>query len=259
MTQIELAAVLKAARRLAQAGGWDEADALLEAAHPADERERGRLATAAADVALERDWFAGTDFAAARLREVPAGWDAEFLRLRRRYRLLLMIDGRPAFGPDGKPRQALDGLRHDARALRDAARGARRGWAEMYLGLVADNLFAERDAAPAHYAEALRAGEAARDDLLAREALRHLGDHHRDDGDHEAAQAAWERATELGARAGAVAGTLSQQLLLATLAQDEGDDAGAARLATEIARWAGALGAEALARQARELVAAAPV
>jgi hypothetical protein len=119
----------------------------------------------------------------------------------------------------------------------------------MYLGLIADNLFAEREAAPDHYAAALRAGESG-DDLLAREALRHLGDHDRERGDLTTARERWERATELGARAGLVAGTLSQQMLLAVLARDTGDEAGAVRLATEIARWSGAVGAVRLRDQA---------
>jgi hypothetical protein len=45
----------------------------------------------------------------------------------------------------------------------------------------------------------------------------------------------WGRATALGARAGAVPGTLSQQILLAVLARETGDEAGAAMLAREIA------------------------
>ena len=119
----------------------------------------------------------------------------------------------------------------------------------MYLGLIADNLYGERDAAPAHYEAALRAGESG-DDLLAREALRHLGDHDHDRGDHQRALERWGRATALGARAGAVPGTLSQQMLLAVLARDAGDQAGAAALAREIARWAAALGAVAIEAQA---------
>ena len=125
----------------------------------------------------------------------------------------------------------------------------RQGWAEMYLGLIADNLYAEREAAPAHYEVALRIGES-HDDLLAREALRHLGDHDHDGGDYDRALACWTRATELGARSGLVPGTLSQQMLLAVLARDSGDEAGASALAEEIRRWAGAIGAAALEAEA---------
>ena len=72
----------------------------------------------------------------------------------------------------------------------------------MYLGLIMDNIYGDRGAAPAHYQAALRAGEFS-DDLLAREALRHLGDHDHDHGDQEVALERWRRATALGARAGA--------------------------------------------------------
>jgi len=54
-----------------------------------------------------------------------------------------------------------------------------------------------------------------------------------------------------------VPGTLSQQMLLAVLARDAGDEAGAAALAAEIARWAAALGAERLAAQANGFLAGA--
>ncbi|MGW7823051.1 hypothetical protein ACWGLF_34150 [Streptomyces puniciscabiei] len=45
-------------------------------------------------------------------------------------------------------------------------------------------------------------------------------------------------------------GTLSQQLLLAVLARDAGDEAGARALASEIVRWAEAIGAHRLGAQA---------
>ncbi|MCZ0985148.1 hypothetical protein O1M54_04555 [Streptomyces diastatochromogenes] len=45
-------------------------------------------------------------------------------------------------------------------------------------------------------------------------------------------------------------GTLSQQLLLAVLARDAGDEAGAVALAAEIVRWAETIGADRLAAQA---------
>ena len=222
---------------------------------------------AAAEVALERDWFGGTSLAGARLDAAeracgegkearPQGdWELDFLRLRHGYLGLVRVDGRFRPGPDGKDPAALTALRTSAENLRDRAPDAvRRGWAEMYLGLVADNLLAERDLAPAHYEAALRAGESG-DDLLSREALRHLGDHDHDSGDHPRALERWRRATELGARAGTVPGTLSQQLLLAVLARDTGDEAGAAALAREVARWAGAVGAVTTEAQANAFLA----
>jgi tetratricopeptide (TPR) repeat protein len=209
----------------------------------------GRTAVAAAEVALESDWFAGTTLAAGRLavadRAGERGWDLELLRLRHDY--LRQVTG--AGGPDHRLRERAGEL------AEKATDDVRRGWAWMYLGLITDNVLGEREAAPAHYAAALRAGEAG-DDLLTREALRHLGDHDRDRGDLASARARWERATELGARHGLVCGTLSQQLLLAELARETGDEAGATRLAAEIARWAAAAGATRLTGQARAFLTA---
>jgi hypothetical protein len=263
-----------------------------------------RIALAAAEVALESDWFAETALAADRLaaadRLCAPSWDLDFLHLRHDYRAQLHTSGTAEFGPAGKDPAALERLRGQAGSLADRAPDRlRHGWARMYLGLILDNLFADPEAAPLHYAAALEAGDAlptpearervqARetdqirktdqacetgdtratdqtretsdtratgatgDDLLAREALRHLGDHDRDRGDLATARARWERATFLGARAGLVAGTLSQQLLLATLpgAQDTH------RLATEIARWSCAIGAPGLRSQAEALAPA---
>ncbi|MFF1742358.1 hypothetical protein [Streptomyces mirabilis] len=271
-------------------GRWERATRLLDSAEATDPRSRARLALAAAEVALESDWFGGTALAGPRLAaaeefvEVLDGeladeahsdirWDLDFLRLRHGYLGQVRVDGAFRVGPDGKDPDALAALRTHAERLRgQAPDDVRRGWAEMYLGLVADNLFAERDLAPGHYEAALRAGEAggaggshdSGDDLLVREALRHLGDHDHDHGDHARARERWSRATELGARAGTVPGTLSQQLLLAVLARDAGDEAGAVALVGEIARWAGAIGAVTTEAQARGFLAgvdptAAPV
>ncbi|MEV5784194.1 hypothetical protein ACGFWD_01495 [Streptomyces sp. NPDC048448] len=276
--------LLAAAHELRIAGRWERAMALLEAAEVTDARARVRFAVSAAEVALESDWFGGTGLAAARLAsagrtvedmdEEVAGervagptedviggspldsrWDLDFLRLRHGYRQQVHVDGAFRAGPDGKDPAALASLRGFALSLRDGAPDTvRRGWAEMYLGLIADNLFAERGCAPSHYEAALRAGESG-DDLLSREALRHLGDHDHDAGDHVRALERWTRATELGARAGTVPGTLSQQLLLAVLARDAGDEPGAAALAREIARWARAAGAATVEAQAEAFLA----
>ncbi|MEV1063564.1 hypothetical protein [Streptomyces sp. NPDC050263] len=267
---LPVAELLSASRELSSAGRWETAVRLLDSLSVTDPDTRARVAVTAAEVALERDWFSGTDTAAERIAAavtvaaaaaITAGekethaapgrtaWDLEFVRLRHDYARLLLVDGKLRFGPDGKDPEALDALRGRARALRDGAPdGLRCGWAALYLGLITDNHFAERTAAPAHYAAALRAAEAGPDDLLAREALRHLGDH--DCGDHAHALDRWRRATALGARAGAVPGTLSQQLLLAVLARDTDDEPAARALATEVTRWAEAIGATRLAQQA---------
>jgi len=242
-------------------GRWKRASRLLDTCSTDDPEPRARIARAAAQVALEQDWFAGTDTAAARIeaaeKEFPGGdWDLDFARLRNTYRRLLVVDGGLRLGPDGKDPEALASLRREAESLRDSAPDeGRRGWAEMYLGLITDNHFADLAGAPPHYASALSAAESVDDPLLAREALRHLGDHDHDAGDHARALDRWRRATTLGAAAGTVPGTLSQQLLLAVLARDSGDEAGARALAAEVTRWAEAIGAVRLAAQARGFLA----
>jgi hypothetical protein len=277
-TAVPLNELLAAARELRIGGRWVRATGLLDAAEVTDPRARARLAVAAAEVALESDWFGGTSRARARLDAAEKAfaeshlhdrWDLDFLWLRHDYLGQVHVDGAFRPGPDDKDPEALSALRRDAENLREQAPDdVRRGWAEMYLGLIADNLFAERDIAPGNYAAALRAagpsdlaGSGDSDDwadpLLAREALRHLGDHDHDHGDHARALERWGRATELGARAGTVPGTLSQQMLLAVLARDAGDEAGAAALAREIARWAGAIGAVETEAQANGFLAGA--
>ncbi|MGW0944932.1 hypothetical protein ACWD4O_20610 [Streptomyces sp. NPDC002623] len=265
--------LLRAIRELSRAGRWETAARLLDSLSVTDPDARVRVALTAAEVALEHDWFSGTDTAAERIAAADTvalavavavavaekethttsddAWDLGFVRLRHDYARLLLVDGELRFGPAGKDPEALAALRRRARALCDGAPdGRRRGWAALYLGLITDNHFAERTAAPVHYEAALRAGEAGEDDLLAREALRHLGDHDHDRGDHTHALDRWRRATALGARAGTVPGTLSQQLLLAVLARDTGDEPAARALATEVTHWAEAIGATRLAQQA---------
>ncbi|GGN63400.1 hypothetical protein GCM10011579_031710 [Streptomyces albiflavescens] len=262
VVSLDLDELLDAVRELRIGGRWERASRLLESAVVTEARARARTALAAAEVALESDWFGGTGLAGARLDAaekvfdesgldgLDGRWDLDFLRLRHDYLGLLRVDGTFRAGPEGKDPEALAALRRRAANLRErGADAVHRGWAEMYLGLIADNLFAERDVAPAHYEAALRMGESG-DDLLSREALRHLGDHDHDRGDHARARERWSRATALGARAGTVPGTLSQQMLLAVLARDTGDEAGAAALAREIARWAGAIGATTTEAQA---------
>jgi hypothetical protein len=250
---------LAAALDLAHCSRWRRALALLDAADAASPDDRARIALTAAEVAVESDLFAGTALAGERLataaRHCDGSWDLDFLRLRRDYLGQLRPSGTLHFGPHGKDPRILKQLRDRAGELAERAPDeVRGGWARMYLGLILDNLFADRDSAPEHYAAALRAGEPG-DDRLAREALRHLGDHARDRGDLSAAREQWQRATTLAARAGLVAGTLSQQMLLAVLARDTGDEAGAQRLAEEISRWATAIGAVGLRDQARAFLA----
>ncbi|GAA1648395.1 hypothetical protein [Actinoplanes couchii] len=245
---------IDSALALSHAARWDLALRLLDSV-PLDEA----TARTAAEVAAECDWHTGSDLGPARreIAEKICGptWDLAFLQLKHDYMTALRGPGGYLFGPAGKDPQVLTEMRARCDRLASTADSpVRRGWAHMYLGLIADNHFAERDVAPEHYAIALAAGESG-DPLLEREALRHLGDHDRDRGDLDSAQQRWERATEVGARAGLVCGTLAQQMLLAVLTRDRGDLAGADRLATEIARWAGALGLPRLTEQAQNFLA----
>jgi hypothetical protein len=264
--------LVAAARELSRAGRWPRALALLDAAKSdaaesdatesdatksdAAASKDDRIALVAAEIALEQDWWTGSDEATARLAAAPHGWEREFLRLRNDYlHLIHAPGGRFDPGPWGKDEAVIAELERRGDELRATAPDpVAAGWAAMYRGLIADNLRADRTAAPAYYRVALATTG---DDLLTREALRHLGDHDHDDGDHAAALDRWRRATALGAGAGAVPGTLSQQLLLAVLARDAGDEAGAVALAAEVARWAGALGATRIESNAREFVAGA--
>jgi tetratricopeptide (TPR) repeat protein len=257
MTDIAVSrqALAAAARALAHAGRWQDAADLLAAAPPGDPL----LALAAAQVAVESEWFAGTSTTPELLTTaswLAAGlddagrWDLAFVELRHAYRTVLMADGSTRTSAE-----AVRGLAADLDAT--APDAARKGWAAMYQGLIADNLLDEPDAAPAHYHAALRAGLDRGDGFLAREAQRHLGGHDHDAGNDEAALDRWRRATELGAAAGNVPGTLSQQLLLAVLARAAGNEAGAVALAAEVARWAAAIGAAALAAQAAAFIAGA--
>ncbi len=260
-TSVSLPEFLAAVRELSRAARWETALRLLDGLPDTDSGARARIALTAAEVALEQDWYCATDSAAARIeaahKELGDGdWDLSFVRLRHTYGRLLLVDGALRLGPEGKDPAALAALRRTAHQLHDSAPDSvRRGWASMYLGLIADNQFAERSAAPAHYEAALRAAESGADDLLAREALRHLGDHDHDDGDHDRALHRWQRATALGAGAGTVPGTLTQQILLAILARDTGDEPAARGLATEVARWAEAIGATRVAAQATAVLA----
>src|SRR5262249_54099259 len=146
-----------------------------------DPAAEARLALAEAELAVARRWYTGADATSAVERacavagELDAGatFDLGFLQLRRGYGDALFRGDRSEHGPAGKDPAVLADLRRQGQELRDTAPDAvRRGWAEMYLGLIADNLLGERDLAPSHYEAALAAGEGA-DDYLTWEALRH--------------------------------------------------------------------------------------
>jgi tetratricopeptide (TPR) repeat protein len=260
--RLPIAVLVTAAHALSRAARWDDAFAVVDAAEPGSGPGRTALAIAAAHIALERDYVTGSSVATERIErtrqlvgeapEAAGQWTVAYLQLRESYdRAIRNPDSSTRLGPDGRDPAELDALREQARRARDTAPDpVARGWAEMCLGWIADNLYGERDVAPPHYTAALQVGEANGDELLVREALRHLGDHDHDHGDHAKALDRWQRATAAGARAGTVPGTLSQQILIAVLARDAGDEAGARLLATEVARWAEAVGAVGIHAQA---------
>ena len=255
-TTTDLAAVREAALDLALATWYDEALRLLDATQTDDPQGRLLLALTAADVADRADHVFGRSEAPKRFEALDAelaayepdpslAWNVAWVRVRRGYSLAIRNpDGSYRMGPDGREPGEVDALVAEATRLRDEAPDeARRGWASMCLGWITDNLLADRDAAPAHYEPALEAARASGDPVLLFEAQRHLGDHAHDDGDLAGARERWEESTAAGARARHIGGTLSQQLLLAVLHRDEGDEAGARAIAGEVLRWARAIGA----------------
>ena len=223
-TPIPVPVLAAAARALTLAGRFTEATTLLDAAGASDPAAvpataiptgsvdaggAGRtggipeLAVLRAEAAVSADYRFGTataEDALATAEKIVAGtgdaeaeWDLAFLQVRHRY-FGELFDPAARFGStEGRDPERITRLRHDAAALgASAPDGLHRGWAEFYLGLIADNVYGERDVAPAHYRTALTAAESAGDDLLQFETLRHLGDHDHDDGDTDLARDRWE-------------------------------------------------------------------
>jgi tetratricopeptide (TPR) repeat protein len=257
--------LLRAARALSAATRYDEALALLPPAESVrDSDVRAEVTMAMAEIVGRRDYTHARRSSGAPLPldEVAGvsdrtGWDVAMHRLRTSYAdQLRREDGSLWFGPEGRDPAVRAELRREAERLRDTAPdGVCRGWAEMCLGWISDNIDGDRDAAPSHYERGLAAGREADDALLVFEAQRHLGDHDHDRGDHDAARERWQESTAEAARAGHVAGVLAQQILLAVLARDEGDESAARLLAAEVRRWAEAIGAVQIARQSADFLA----
>ncbi len=255
-------ALCAAVRALGLATRYDEALALVESVHVPDDPTVGlRLGLVGADAAERRDYVRGGSAARTwfdRLLSLDVGdadstlrWDVDLLQLRRAYAAQLRRpDGSAWFGPEGRDAAEVERLQAETARLHESAPDdARRGWTSMCAGWIADNVLGEREVAPDHYRHALEAGRATGDDLLVFEAQRHLGDHAHDDGDHQDATERWHESTEAAARAGHVAGTLAQQLLLGVLARDAGDETAARLLVSETGRWAVAIGADTVRRQ----------
>jgi hypothetical protein len=254
MAEIAANRLAAAARALMLAGQWAQAGDLLGGAVAADEGERAVLAVAAAEVAVDQDFWirtyggaAAISHASATLAAAPdpgCEHDIAFLRLKRDYNLELFgsEDGEPSWGPDGRDPAVLADLAGRATALRDSAPdGGRRAWSAFYAGLVADVLNGDPEAARPWYAEASTAGQEAGDDLVVSYALRHLGFLALQDGDADLAREHSRRSLELRQRSGCVPLALAQQLALAELARDAGDKAWAATVAGQVHAWASAL------------------
>jgi hypothetical protein len=278
--EVPAAEVVAVAAALVKAGRWDTADRLLAATRAGDTAGRAALALAAAAAAVDRDMFTGTHRAPVALAaaeplvaaagDLVARWDLATLRLYAGYQAELFgraqdegegDGGRqvPAFGPDGRdPARAAELMARADRLTVDAPDAGRRGWASFYGGLVADNLMGDGTGGAGRFRSALRLGEQVGDGLLTSYALRHLGGHDEEDGDLAAARERWEKAADLRAADGHLTGVLAQQIWLATLADREGDHAGARAVATEVRRWATALGLPWLVAQADQLAAATP-
>src|SRR5581483_3693733 len=91
----------------------------------------------------------------------------------------------------------------------------RRARAAFYAGLIDELLRGDPAAARLAYAEALRLGEQAGDELIMSYACRHLGFHMVADGDEDQGRELLRRSLELRQRLGCVPLVLAQQLALA--------------------------------------------
>jgi hypothetical protein len=267
MVEIAAGSLATAARGLMLAGRWAQAAELLAVASTASDSERAVLAVADAEVAVDQDFWCRTDRgspalsrATAAVASAPAdpelSFDVEFLRLRHDYAAELFgPDGcTPRFGPSGRDAGVIEDLAARAARLRAAAPDAGRAAAVIfYTGLIDDNLRGDPVAAGWAFSSALAEAEEAGDTLTVSEALRHLGYQASEAGDADQARQMWERSREQRQQTGAVPFVLSQQLLLAGLARDAADPAGARAVALEVHHWARALGIGILESGAAEI------
>jgi tetratricopeptide (TPR) repeat protein len=249
MAEISADRVAAAARALMLAGRWTHAAELLDCAS-ADEGERAVLAVAAAEVAVDQDFWSRTNYGPSSLTRASSAvadaggavvFDLEFVRLKHDYAVELFGSGagEPSWGPEGRSRDVLDDLASRAAELvRSAPDAGRRAGAAFYSGLIADVLRGDAEVGRASYEEALRVGEEAGDELIVSYALRHLAFRSGNPGE---ARQMLERSMELRQRAGCVPHVLAQLLALAELARDGGDVAWAQVVAGQVLTWARAL------------------
>jgi tetratricopeptide (TPR) repeat protein len=240
------------------AGQWKRAAHLLEGAVSDEPLEQAALALARAQIAVDQDFWCGTRRGPGALHDAAAivanagdkekAFDLEFLHLRHDYSVEL-------FRPTGPDPASAEGLADRASRLLATAPDQRRaGWVTFHCAVIADNLRGDAETAAPLFAEALDAAERTSDDLLAGEALRHLGGAAYESGDLDRAEELWARATELWQKAGSVPGVLAQQATLADLALRRGNTSEAIALAREARRWARNLSVEWLETEAAELL-----
>jgi hypothetical protein len=258
MADIPALQLAAAARALMLAGRWAQAAGLLAAATPADDTERSALAVAAAEIAVDQDFWIRTACGARALDQataVAAGHDLDFLRLKHDYNAELSR----GWQPDAAPRDPayLAELAGRAAALRDGAPSAgQRAWAAFYVGLVADVLGDDAEAGRAGYQQARADAVAAGDELALSYALRHLGYLDAQAGSVEAGRRQLTESLELRQRAGCVPHVLAQLL---ALAEFSGDEAWIRTVAELVQGWAGGLdGSPWLADAAAELLGGDP-
>jgi hypothetical protein len=255
MANLPATHVTAAAHALMLAGRWSQAATLLDAAAPADDAERAVLAVAAAEVAVDQDFWLRTGSGSpllTRASTVAGGaggvvsWDPDFVRLKHDYDVQLFGSGdaEPSWGPEGRDLAILDELAARAVALRDRAPDrARQARAAFYAGLIADNLRGDAVAGREFFEQARLAGEEAGDHLIVSYALRHLAFGLAQSGDVAQARLMNARSMELRQQVGCVPHVLAQQLALAELAQtlpasEGGDAAWAAAVAGQVLTWA---------------------
>ena len=260
---VRVDAVVSAAGRMARAGASDAALTLL----PADTQD-ARLLLARAQVEISRGYSTGTPGpragllraheAVARSEDPVLAWDVGLLQVRADLYNALFAPGTRLGSDEGRDMAAVEQLREAIDHLRSSAPDeGRRAWADFILGTVFDNLYGVRDVAPALYRSALAPALVAGDDYLVYEVLRHLGDHSHDRGEMDAAREEWEASAFHAARSGSALAVLNQLILLAQLARERGDEAGARLLGSEVGRWAEGLGATRLHSQAAAFAAGA--
>jgi hypothetical protein len=246
MAEIPAGRLTAAARALMLAGRWAAAADLLAAATPG-EGEQPALTLAAAEVAVDQDFWIRTNGGASAIDAAAAAlagaedFDLDFLRLRHDYDTELFARFEPG-APGTDPAVAARLAERAARMQESAPDSRRRAWAAFYGGLVADLFAGDAETARRRYEQARTAAEEADDDLVLSYALRHLGILAERDGDAATAREHAQRSMELRQRYGCVPHVLAQQLALAELADSDGDKAGARAVAVHVHTWAGALG-----------------